>query len=186
MNNYFLLIKEVLKNKEYIWNTTPVSSNLLEQSLHDVCSQLKLRELNINLIVNVHDLYAEIMKVDKIVNYGYIWNSTQHINEVLYLVSAIPIHFTPNSVSVETQTCLIESDSESIESDESPESSESISRPFYLGSGYSNNILFPWTDKFKIELEEKLLLPNLGLRPLDQVYYSYTSNPTTSSIILDY
>jgi hypothetical protein len=202
MKYYFLLVKEVLKNIEYIWDTTPVPETDLANSLKRVSSQLKS---DVHLTINFHSRYAEVIKEETLITFGMLWNTSQHIQEVLYVVSAIPINSIPKSVTVETQTEATEA-TESTESDiesntyaestessesadadaestESNESNEQVTRPFYISSGYSNNILFPWNDNFKIELEEKLLLPNLGLRPTDQVYHS---SPSTSNIVLDY
>lgn len=191
MTHYFLLVKEVLKNIEYIWNTTPVPDTDLADSLKRVSTELKS---DVNLTVNLHNRYAEVIREETLVNFGMLWNTSQHIQEVLYVVSAIPIKSVPKSVTVETQTEAstesdIESDIESVEYDiesadadadaestestESTESNEQVTRPFYISSGYSNNILFPWNDNFKIELEEKLLLPNLGLRPSSHIVLDY-------------
>jgi hypothetical protein len=210
MKHYFLVVKDILKNSEYIWSTEFLKEDSIQQSLETVTTVLSksyntLSE-NINLKVKLHNelRYAEIIKEEITMVHGLLWTSTVHNQEVLYVVSALPIHLIPSQSSTETQTeCQdtdIDSDHTDIDSDHTdftesvdssddeneshpvlsrrnPNNCESQTRPFYIGSGYANTLFFPWHDNFKIELEEKLLLPNLGLRsPSHNIVLDYSPN----------
>lgn len=203
MRHYFLLVKDILKNSEYIWSTECFKENSIQHSLETVTSVLQKSYNtnceNINLKVQLHGSYAEIIKEEITMVHGLLWTSTVHNQEVLYVVSALPIHLIPSLSSKETQTECQDTDIDSDHTDftdsvdssdddneneslpvlsrRNPNNCESQTRPFYIGSGYANTLFFPWHDNFKIELEEKLLLPNLGLRsPSHNIVLDYNPN----------
>lgn len=141
---FYLLVKDVVENTDYIFDERPVTKNELEQAFKSCFVMLQL--INPNLQIHTHDLYCECFETVNSLNKGWIWNSTELKTQVCYIIRAIQI-----------RDLIVNSDTESICS-----SVSSNDRPNYTGQ----------TEDYKSELvneiKYRLSQPNFGLKVLSK------------------
>lgn len=148
-----------------------------------------------NVNINVYDTYAEIVYTTETISKGWIYNSNVTTKQVAVLVQSVPVTEQTSAahVSVACQTITPEEstvlyshvplfsveDPNTNTHDYSDDLFGQKSNPIEISSiiksptltpklytGYANTLLFPtWRDQFAIELKQKLVQPNRGLRP---------------------
>lgn len=88
---YFILVKDIVKQTEYIYNDIPIDYNSISNTFLICCNELKneLKENYKNIIINKNETYCEI--INEVLNKqkGYLWNVNQVENNVLFLLTLI-------------------------------------------------------------------------------------------------
>lgn len=86
---YFLLVKDVVNNKDCIFADQPVTKAELTQAF-DLCF-LQLKTVKQNLQMKNNDMYCECFETSSFLNKGWIWNSTEMKTQVCYVIRAIEV-----------------------------------------------------------------------------------------------
>ena len=193
MSQYLIHIKDILGNKQYIYNTH-INEFGFENSINFILSQENKKDLK----YKIHDQYCEIYYDQEICNKGWIWTSNEIKTNVIYILTRIPIlnavkpnktiqtnHLDTVSTVTQTERGMTQTyDQDNIEliEIESCLQSRSLVRQdpiinawphlvneinkLSLGDGYANNPFIPmWSEEINTELKEKLSIPNYGLKP---------------------
>jgi hypothetical protein len=108
---FFILIKDIVNNREYIYNKNAVDKHDLSELFQYYFKQLDNNEL----LFQEHETYAEIYKNTDIVNKGWVWNSVDQQKQVIYLLTAIELYDncyipTPILTTTTTQTSIFDID----------------------------------------------------------------------------
>lgn len=97
-----ILIKDIINNKQFIYNTE--SANSFNNCIEYLKNTYQLE----NTKYSTHDTFCEIFVENETLQKGWIWNSTETNKQVLYILSFVPIlNNQPKinvSVTTETQT----------------------------------------------------------------------------------
>ena len=92
----FILIKDILNNKEFIY-----TGNNFDEAINYLKNTYNLDNVNFS----IHDQFCEIFREQQILNKGWIWNSTESNKEVIFILSLIPVLISePKIEQVETFT----------------------------------------------------------------------------------
>ena len=83
----FILIKDILNNKDFIYNTQLIDGNNFDEAINYLKNTYNLDNVNFS----IHDQFCEIFREQQILNKGWIWNSTESNKEVVFLLSLIPV-----------------------------------------------------------------------------------------------
>lgn len=83
----FILIKDILNNKDFIYNTQLIDGNNFDEAINYLKNTYNLDNVNFS----IHDQFCEIFREQQILNKGWIWNSTESNKEVIFVLSTIPI-----------------------------------------------------------------------------------------------
>lgn len=106
--SFFILIKDIVNNKEYIYNKKVITKDNLAHVFQHYYDNLN----NDGLLLQIHDTYAEIYKNTNVINKGWVWNSVEQQREVIYLLNAIELHekfFNPlPTLTITTQTSVFD------------------------------------------------------------------------------
>jgi hypothetical protein len=86
MSQYLIHIKDILGNKQYIYNTH-INEFGFENSINFILSQENKKDLK----YKIHDQYCEIYYDQEICNKGWIWTSNEIKTNVIYILTRIPI-----------------------------------------------------------------------------------------------
>jgi hypothetical protein len=163
MTFFFIHIKDIRKNTEYIYNHRPLSMSDLSKFVRQCCIQIQANEPEKVYNFKIFETSAEILVQKEVTHHGWVWNSKEFQQEVVYTVRAIPIFQMDVGLDCSTQTDF----EDQISLHESDDSSIQSEVHFTVGTGYSNHILFPWKHQLVTELKDKLAITNFGLRNIN-------------------
>jgi hypothetical protein len=93
-----ILIKDIINNKESIYNTN------FSNSFHDCIQYLKNTCQLDNINYSIHNTFCEIFIENQTLQKGWIWNSTETTKQVIYILSFVPILDTQPKMTVNTET----------------------------------------------------------------------------------
>ena len=93
-----ILIKDIINNKESIYNTN------FSNSFHDCIQYLKNTCQLDNINYSIHNTFCEIFIENQTLQKGWIWNSTETTKQVIYILSFVPILDTQPKMTVTTET----------------------------------------------------------------------------------
>jgi hypothetical protein len=93
-----ILIKDIINNKESIYNTN------FSNSFHDCIQYLKNTCQLDNINYFIHNTFCEIFIENQTLQKGWIWNSTETTKQVIYILSFVPILDTQPKMTVNTET----------------------------------------------------------------------------------
>jgi len=182
-----ILIKDIINNKESIYNTN------FSNSFHDCIQYLKNTCQLDNINYSIHNTFCEIFIENQILQKGWIWNSTETTKQVIYILSFVPILDTQPKMTVNTETQTMTTSCQTVStqttSDLSPlelqyryyNNQDRLFEHFDIQtdtySNVHNNIIDPLQickppkqesspilDILTKELKSKLQLPNYGLK----------------------
>lgn len=161
---YFVLIRDVKNNKEYIYNNHPVKLEKAKNFFKDFIEYQQTKEV-VNYMYEIHDKYCELFRETVEVEKGWIWNGENKSKDVSFILTLVELSpffksTEPEKIDQETQF-QSESVSECLDS-----LSESLSTTCTFSSSYRPSHWFDWNAKFQRELIDKLASPNLGLKPV--------------------
>jgi hypothetical protein len=99
--NYFLLVKDVLSNTEYIFSDKSVTKKILAQAFSDCFEQLRLTRENLQM--NSHEMYCECFETITCLTPGWVYNYTSEKTQVCYIIRAVEVMET--NVETKSETC---------------------------------------------------------------------------------
>lgn len=91
-DKYFVLVKDIIKQSEYIYNDIPIDYNSISKTFLSCCNELKNNIMDTekeNIIITKNETYCEIIKEFNNKKQGYLWNVDKVEKNVLFLVSLI-------------------------------------------------------------------------------------------------
>lgn len=89
LDKYFILVKDITKQSEYIFNDIPIDSNCISKTFDIVLQSLKKDITTKNIIINKNDTYCEIIEQLENVKNGYLWTTNSVSNNVLFIISLV-------------------------------------------------------------------------------------------------
>jgi len=98
-----ILIKDILNNKEFIYNNSTTTS--FESCIQYLKNTYQLE----NSKHSIHDTFCEIFLENENTQKGWIWNSTEITKQIIYVLSFVPI--LSSTQTIETQTISTQTDS---------------------------------------------------------------------------
>lgn len=149
---YYILLKNITKNTQHICNTTPIPFDDIELALLDLAEQIANdidHPVQTSIISTASVPYCEMVNYSEITKPGWIWSSTEQISEVLYLLTAIPVHKDYSLVPPETHKIALQTETSSHElivPRATPTLENKLQQALY------------------IELRDKLSISNFGLK----------------------
>lgn len=185
---YLIHIKDILENKEYIYNIgqTKDFKNCIT-FLKNKLSDEKQKELKYNMFEN----YCEIYYENEFKNKGWVWSSTEIRRDIIYILTKIEIldlgnHKLDRSSQTQTENIVITNrnylcdkiyknyNETQIYNYYDDYNNEKQIKPLnnQLSSGYAKNPIIPmWPDNLMTELEEKFSSLNFGLNHINPNYF---------------
>lgn len=177
MSKYFITIKDLSNNTEYIFNSTQIDKESIKTSFENCF--IILNKKHDNLSYNITDNICNIYTENNITKKGWIWNSEETTKTILYTLGIMPIYQNFDSFNTSTQTENIKTDDIKLDDNKvilfnlPPENEPFIPKPksnstqIVYGTGYAPSLLFPdLRDQLTRELKFKLASPNYGLRTI--------------------
>lgn len=157
-NRYLIHIKDIINNKEYIYNTEDnLESGFLKcvETIKDVSIKKdNLKEDNI--LYKIYDNHCEVYYYDEIKKRGWLWNYKSLEKNIIYILTYIPLYIKNErviNVDIATQTETInrseykELGSDSDTGSDSDNSSDNDSRTNYnLGMDILDELKIPLLD----------------------------------------
>lgn len=177
---YLIHIKDILQNKEYIYNINYSEQN--ENDFQNCIDFLKKQLPNENqnkIKYNIFQDYCEIYYDSEFKNKGWIWSSFEIRKDIIYILTKIKVLDTiniknDNVLSIGTQTNFINNIENKIQNcNDHFINLKSINKyNNTLSSGYARNPIIPmWPDNLITELEEKFSRLNFGLTSTNPNYF---------------
>jgi hypothetical protein len=143
---FFLLVKDIHNNSEYIYSDKPITKAELSQSFNECFLQLQSTQASLQL--KQLETYAECFENISFLNKGWIWNSTELKPQVCYILRAVPI--------LPKQSDKSESNLKALQSDPHPKKAHQ-----YKETAVQQTL---WKVQLTQELKNKLSQPNFGLK----------------------
>lgn len=88
---YFLLVKDVCANTEYIFSDKILTEKTLVSAFSNCFRQLKSTKENLQMIN--HEMYCECFETVNFLNTGWFYNCTSTKTQVCYIIRAIEVGF---------------------------------------------------------------------------------------------
>lgn len=127
---------------------------------------------NLTYTINLESNSCKVYKQVQVLRKGWVWNSTENRESALFTLNFIDCETNPHYEDSSTQTennqnytfydNLLEDDDDEPFDNSCDMLSQNFSNDFTVGTGYANTMFFP--NPFTFELQQKLSLPNNGLR----------------------
>lgn len=138
---YFLLVKDVVSNTEYIFSDQTVTKQSLARAFSNCFQQLRLTRQKLQM--NSHEMYCECFETVDCLNAGWVYNYTSTKTQVCYIIRAIEVITTNES------PCLDKPDT-----NKTTKKIEAVTTPFV--DEYISDMVN--------ELKYRLSQPNFGLK----------------------
>lgn len=163
MSNYFVLVRDIKNNKEYIYNNIAIEKSKATDLFKDFIEYQQTKQV-VKYLFEINDTYCELFRERTEINRGWIWNEETKSKDVDFVLTLIELcdffKWTGpelNEIGTITEDC--ESDCES-------ESTTCTYSQSYSSNWYGQYI----TPTLQKELFEKLSTPNFGLRPVNNLF----------------
>lgn len=91
---FFLLVKDIHNNSEYVYSDKPLTKAELSQSFNECFLQLQSTQASLQF--KQLETYAECFEYTSFLNKGWIWNSSELKPQVCYILRAVPILQKPS------------------------------------------------------------------------------------------
>jgi hypothetical protein len=137
---FFLLVKDINNNSEYIYSNKPVNKDDLPQMLNECFLHLQSKQASLQF--KQLETYAECFENTSVLNKGWIWNSNEIKPQVCYILRALPI--------LQKQ------------SDPHPKKAPQCKKVTVIDQP-------PWKFELTQELKNKLSQPRFGLKSVNSV-----------------
>jgi len=177
----FILVNDLLAQNIFLLQFTGNKDPSFFVKCVDFLKQ-KYNMENLTYTINLESNSCKVYKQVQVLRKGWVWNSTENRESALFTLNFIECETNPHYEESSTQTennqnytfydNLLESDDDEpfdnscdvmfgrIEPQDML--SQNFSSDFTVGTGYANTVFFP--NSFTFELQQKLSLPNNGLR----------------------
>lgn len=167
MSKSFIIINDLNKNTQYIFNKIPIQyiQDGFKECFNAIQKQFPLQKLNYTINNEKCEIYTE----NTVINKGWVWTSSYNTKAVLFVLSSIDLYNQRinEQKDVYTQTEIIKEKkhTETVSISDVSIPTHSSSTNVIYGTGYAPSILFPeLREQLTIELKNKLASPNYGLR----------------------
>jgi len=168
----FILVNDLSTNENFVLQFSGCNISSIFAKCVDHLKQEYAIE-NLYHTVNHDSMSCEVYKHNKVLKRGWVWNSTENIHNALFTLKLINCQSTPKYSDASTQTdnlidfnfydnLLEDEDENGDDTDNVSDILKQFSSDFTVGTGYANTMFFP--NSFTLELQEKLSLPNNGLK----------------------
>jgi hypothetical protein len=104
--SYFVLVKDIRNNTEFVFNAVPVDAQEASNMFDDVFEHVKLTNPNsCTLSLTKQESYCEIINTFENNVSGWLWNSNKSSPQIVYTLRRIPCFISAiETQSVSTQT----------------------------------------------------------------------------------